>query len=104
MLMKSWEFFVERAYEILGESDADRLRQRMEEKGITVQQILCYINYESGMSQDEIAKELDIAQPVVSEHISKLRKRVPELAVFNSRIFIQSLDVPRHDPYIKEVF
>lgn len=108
LLIRTWEDFVETAYRLYGK-EANILQQRMKKCCITRNQILCYINWTEGMTQEEIAKALNITQSGVCRNLSKVWSIWPYLfrvsqAVNHPDAPLLQYDPERDDPHVIREF
>ena len=78
-LLKHWDDFYLQAARLYGREEAKRLPELVEQHGITQRQVLCFINYAAGMTQQDIADALEITRQVVTEHIAKVTVKWPHL-------------------------
>jgi len=97
MLKKTFEDFVDLAFFTFGKheklvttEDEQRERERirtlllshMRNRGVTKRQVVCYINWVNGMTQGQIADELGVEQPAISQFLNGLKDKWPHLFQF----------------------
>lgn len=84
----------------------------MRRRRITKHQVLCYINWTLGMTQERIAAAMGVTQQVVNRSLSALRDRQPDLFAFGGSATTSRSGHPlclwqlksSHDEYVTHKF
>ena len=80
-LLKTFKDFCDLAYREYGDESRD-LQVLLDGLGITQDQVVMYINWTAGMTQEAIAEEFELTQCDVSRQLSKLEGVFPHLFNF----------------------
>lgn len=79
------------------------MRKKIKEMGCTRCDIICWLNWKRGVSQEVLAKLFHVSVRIVQARIQKVKKIVPE-EDFPKFFTIESFNSWQHDEHIKIKF
>lgn len=96
MLKRTLRDFCDLAYKEYGD-ELGELGDRMLGLGVTDRQLLCYINWVHGMTQVELAAELEVDQSTICRDLEHLSDVLPYLFDFQEKGQMEQYRSRRHD-------